>query len=117
VEAGVQNFDRIRLLRVDQMPSPTEPGLQSVMQEAGVFVPHLPAMVFGYGICGPLGFTTSPNLAHVFRHVQQFEAAGSIADFVRVYFQQIIEFGHERAPYEVEARAYEGVRFRSPSSR
>lgn len=46
-------------------------------------------------------------LSHEYRHVHQYEAAGSIAAFLRRYLQQIAEVGYERAPYEIDARQWE----------
>ena len=37
----------------------------------------------------------------------QYEEAGSIADFLPVYLKQIVEFGYDSAPLEVDARAHE----------
>jgi hypothetical protein len=39
--------------------------------------------------------------------VHQYEAAGSIAAFLPLYLQQIVLYGYERAPFEVDARAHE----------
>ena len=47
------------------------------------------------------------ELSHEFRHVYQYEAAGSIAAFLPVYLQQIVAFGYANAPFEADARAHE----------
>ena len=109
-EVGVKRYDCIRVLRVGVMPTPSCPDLKSIMVQAGMLRPHLSAMAFGYGVCGPLGFTTGPILAYQFRRVQQYEAAGSIADFMREYITQIEQFGYQDAPHNVDARAHQHIR-------
>jgi hypothetical protein len=109
-KVGIKHVERIRLLRVDQMPIPPTIAIKALMTRAGVSGPGLAGMTFGYGVCGTLGFTTAAILAHEFRHVQQYEAAGSIAAFLQEYIRQIIEFGYANAPYEVDARAHEDIR-------
>jgi hypothetical protein len=47
-------------------------------------------------------------LRHEFRHVHQYEMAGSIIAFLPVYLGQIVQFGYRDAPLEVDARAHEG---------
>ncbi|MES9834713.1 MAG: hypothetical protein ABW139_20975 [Candidatus Thiodiazotropha sp. DIVDIV] len=39
--------------------------------------------------------------------VFQYETLGSIEKFLPVYTQQIVEYGYENAPLEVDARAHE----------
>lgn len=107
---GVKHVDRIRILRVDQMPIPPTIAIEALMTRAEIIGPGLAGMTFGYGVCGTLGFTTAAVLAHEFRHVQQYESAGSIAAFLKEYIRQIIEFGYPDAPYEVDARAHEDIR-------
>lgn len=109
-KVGVKHVECIRILRVDQMPIPPTIAIEALMARAGVIGPGLAGMTFGYGVCGTLGFTTAAVLAHEFRHVQQYEAAGSIAAFLQEYIRQIIEFGYADAPYEVDARAHEDIR-------
>jgi hypothetical protein len=46
-------------------------------------------------------------LSHECRHVYQYEAAGSIAAFLPVYIEQIVEFGYDDAPFEQDARHHE----------
>jgi hypothetical protein len=43
-------------------------------------------------------------LRHEFRHVYQVERAGSMEAFLKTYLEQIVEFGYDDAPWEVEAR-------------
>lgn len=48
-------------------------------------------------------------VTHELRHVHQYETAGSIAAFLPVYLQQILDYGYAHAPLEMDARAHEQV--------
>jgi hypothetical protein len=48
-------------------------------------------------------------LAHECRHVYQYEVAGSIDAFLSLYLKQVAEFTYERAPFELDAQAWEWV--------
>jgi hypothetical protein len=41
--------------------------------------------------------------------VYQYEVAGSIDAFLALYLQQIAEFTYDRAPFELDAEAWEWV--------
>ena len=42
-------------------------------------------------------------LAHEFRHVHQFEGTDGLASFIRIYLEQLSEYGY-LMPWEVDAR-------------
>jgi hypothetical protein len=54
-----------------------------------------------------MGYGTPRLISHEFRHVAQYEVAGSIEAFLPVYLAQIVEAGYEAAPFEVDARNHE----------
>lgn len=65
-------------------------------------------LTLGYAVLICRGHEASPRfLSHEFRHVHQYEAAGSIASFLPGYLQQIIAYGYPHAPSELDARAHE----------
>jgi hypothetical protein len=64
-------------------------------------------LTFGYSVFVARGQESMRLLSHEFRHVYQYEAHGSIAAFLPVYLQQVVEVGYENAPYEFDARAHE----------
>ena len=55
-------------------------------------------LTLGYGVYVCHGHGTVRLLSHEFRHVYQYEQAGSIAAFLPVYLQQIVTFGYNNAP-------------------
>jgi len=69
--------------------------------------PDMAGLTLGYGIYVRHGHDTLRLLSHEFRHVYQYEAAGSIAAFLPGYLQQIVTVGYDDAPLEVDARVHE----------
>lgn len=99
--------DRIRVLLVSQLPLPADPELRQAGLETGLFSPNIVGLTFGYGIYVRHGHDTTRLLSHEFRHVQQYQQAGSIAAFLPIYLQQIVDFGYASAPLEIDARNHE----------
>ncbi len=64
-------------------------------------------LTLGHCIYICLGHNSNRLLSHECRHVHQYEIAGSIATYLPNYLQQIVDFGYEDAPFEVDARAHE----------
>ena len=106
---GVSQPERIRILTVPTVPAPADPELAQIALEQNLIGPHTAGLTLGYGIFIAQGCLTPRLLAHECRHVYQYEVAGSIEAFLPLYLQQIAEFTYERAPYEVDARAWEWV--------
>ena len=64
-------------------------------------------VTLGYSILICHGHDTTCLLSHEFRHVYQYESAGSIRAFLLDYLQHIVQFGYNNAPFEVDARLHE----------
>lgn len=104
---GVTHPERIRVLLVDALPLPSDPQLREAALATGLMGPHMAGITLGYAVLIVRGLDTRRLLSHEFRHVAQYEQAGSIADFLPVYLQQVAQFGYNDAPFEVDARAHE----------
>ena len=104
---GVSHPELIRIWNVPEIPAPADPELRHFAREQNLIGPGTCGLTLGYGIFLLKGYADAPLLLHEFRHVHQYEAAGSIAAFLPVYLQQIADFGYDNAPYEVDARAHE----------
>ena len=65
-------------------------------------------LTLGYSVFVCTGHVNPRLLRHEFRHVYQYEQAGSISAFLPVYLGQIVRIGYRDAPFEVDARAHEG---------
>lgn len=104
---GVSMPQMIRILEVDWIPKPSHPELQRLAVATGLLGPGTLGLTLGYGIYVRRGHASKRLLTHEFRHVHQYEKAGSIPEFLQIYIQQILDFGYMNAPLEVDARAYE----------
>ena len=99
---GVDHPELVRVALVDSLPLPDDPELSEAAIQTGLLGPGMVGLTLGYAVY--LCHDTPRLLSHECRHVHQYEVAGSIASFLRAYFQQIVEFGYEHAPLEVDAR-------------
>lgn len=104
---GVVHPERIRISVVTALPLPEDHELRAVALDAGLLGPGMVGVTLGYGIYLCDGHFSNRLISHECRHVQQYEAAGSISDFLPLYLRQIAEFGYANAPYEVDARNHE----------
>lgn len=104
---GVNAPEKIRLQTVPVLPLPDDPELQSVALATGLLGPGMVGVTLGYGIYVCEGHLSNRLISHECRHVYQYEAAGSIGDFLPLYLQQIAECGYDDAPFEIDARNHE----------
>jgi hypothetical protein len=105
---GVQHPQNIRIIVVTHLPVPDDPELKAAAFQSGLLDPSMVGLTLGYAVFLRRGHEASHRLlSHEFRHVHQYEAAGSIAAFLPQYLQQIVTFGYYDAPYEVDARSHE----------
>lgn len=101
---GVMRPDLIRVSLVGHIPLPDDPELRHAAIEAGLIGSDTLGITFGYAIYVRSAHDEAGLLWHECRHVHQYEQAGSIAAFLPAYLKQIVEFGYDNAPLEVDAR-------------
>ncbi len=106
---GVLEPEKIRVELVENLPLPDDQMLRDVALQAGLLGPDMNGVTFGYGIYACTDRVTNRLITHECRHVSQCESAGSIAAFLPVYLQGIVEFGYWKCPFEVDARQYESL--------
>ena len=104
---GVLHPKLIRVSEVPSLPLPEDIELKQAALATGLLGPGMVGLTLGYGVYICQGHGNVRLLSHEFRHVHQYEQAGSIADFLPVYLQQIVTFGYNNAPFEIDARAHE----------
>ena len=104
-KVGVSSPEKIRMLVVDIIPAPDEPMLEYLCEYTGMLGPDTIGLTLFYGIFVKTGHEEDQRLlAHECRHVAQYEQHESIAAFLGEYLTQILEYGYEAAPLEVDAR-------------
>ncbi len=105
---GVARPERVRVEMVgDSLPMPDDPTLREAAMQAGLLGPGMIGLTLGYSIFICRGHKTPRLLSHELRHVHQYEQHGSIAGFLPLYLQQVIEVGYRDAPFERDAREHE----------
>lgn len=104
---GVRRPDHIRTVVVSSLPIPSDPELQLAALQTGLLGPNMVGLTLGYAIYIVNRYGSNRLVSHECRHVYQYETAGSIAAFLPIYLQQIVEYGYRLAPFEVDARAHE----------
>lgn len=104
---GVAHPDRIRTLVTTQVPYPDDPLLMEAGLALGLTGPSASGMTLGYAVFLQRGASSVRLLSHEFRHVHQYEQAGSLKAFLTGYLGQIVSSGYQNAPMEADARAHE----------
>jgi hypothetical protein len=104
---GVRLPHLIRTKLVDHLPVPDKPLLREAACQVGLLGPGATALTLGHSILIVDGHMSTRLLSHECRHAYQYEAYGSIAEFLHEYIGQIIEFGYDDALLEMDARAHE----------
>jgi hypothetical protein len=104
VESGICQIEKIRIQEVGEMPQPP----QGLMALAAIYLdPGMAAgLTLGHVVMVLKGHMTNQLLRHEFCHVQQVERLGGVDPFLRSYIEQVIKYGYQRAPLEVEARQF-----------
>jgi hypothetical protein len=105
---GVRSPEQIRLGVVDRIPIPDDGQLRLAALQAGLLASDTLGLTLGYAVLVRRGHEARARLlSHEFRHVYQYESAGSIAAFLPRYLREIVTHGYADAPSEIDARAHE----------
>ncbi|MEM8993167.1 MAG: hypothetical protein AAGF23_00115 [Acidobacteriota bacterium] len=105
---GVARPSRIRIHVVETFPRPRDPQLHAVADHMGFFSAGMLGLTLGHAVLIAAGHEGSERLLrHEFRHVFQYEVAGSTVAFLGDYFGQLLDVGYLDAPLEIDARAHE----------
>lgn len=101
---GVREPERVRLLQVDTIPSPTHPILKAAYAATNFLTGAPRGLTLQYGIfvrsdCWRDRFLITHELAHT----AQYQRLGGILPFLRGYLSQCATIGYQKAPLEQEA--------------
>ena len=92
---GVKQPDKIRIYAVQEIPRPCNVELAKKAAQVGLLGPTVRGLTLGYSVIILGVHQNNPRvLAHEFRHVSQYEMAGSLEGFLREYLHQVITFGY-----------------------
>jgi len=96
--------ERVRLLRVNQIPLPEDPELKFAAQAIQFIIPNTRGLTLQYGIFVKNDYWNNRELiVHELIHTSQYERLGGIQQFLNQYLTECIQFGYPQAPLEQEA--------------
>jgi hypothetical protein len=105
-KVGVQQPEKIRVVRVQEIPMPRHGPLRAAAVQVG-FGPDLTGLTLGHAIFLCEHDQRLQLLAHECRHVAQYESFGSIAAFLTKHLRDVATVGYYNSPLERDARACE----------
>lgn len=101
---SVVSLEKVRLLKVNQIPLPNEPSLRNAAQMMGLITTNTIGLTLRYGVFIREDFWNDRKIVvHELVHVAQYERLGGIDQFLQKYLQECITFGYPKAPMEQEA--------------
>jgi len=104
--AGVAHPERVRLLRVNAVPSLRLRSLRALAQKLGLLSSRTTGLTAGYGIFIRQDFWRDRALlVHELAHTAQYERLGGITPFLRDYLRECLVEGYPFGPLETEAAA------------
>lgn len=102
---GVIHPEKVRILKVPQIPLPKHPILKSASEAIQLVTPSTIGLTLRYGIFIHSDFSGDRRLiVHELVHTSQYERLGGFLPFLRKYFLELIKIGYPKAPMEQEAR-------------
>ena len=101
---GVVYPERVRLLRVEQIPFPQQPDLKSMVEAMKLTNPPTPGLALRYGIYLRSDFWGDRRqLVKELAHTAQYERLGGVRAFLECYLYECLAIGPTAAPMEQEA--------------
>jgi hypothetical protein len=102
--AGVREPERVRLLKVDAIPSPSHPILKAARNAIDFLPPVARGLTLNHGIFVRADCWRRRSLiVHELAHTAQYERLGGILPFLREYLFECFTSGYSQAPMEQEA--------------
>ncbi len=102
---GVKDIERVRLLKVDRIPSPRNRQLIQAMKSTGLVATNTIGITFRYGICIQSKFWDNRKLViHELTHTMQYERCNGIQEFLKQYLMECLTIGYPHGPLEQEAK-------------
>ncbi len=104
--AGVVHPERVRLLRVEEIPLPEYPQLLPMAEAMKLTAPAAPGVAMRYGIYIRSEYWGQRQaVVRELAHTAQYERLDSVSAFLECYLFQCMAVGYTAAPMEQEAIA------------
>ena len=103
-EIGIRRVDDVRIVVLNSIPLPTDPGLKQLVVETELITDKTSGITFGHGIVLKNGAVGRRLIAHELVHVLQYERFGGIEAFLKEYVKEVaFPPGYPNGPLEREA--------------
>jgi hypothetical protein len=103
---GVHNPERVRLLRVNEVPLPAHPALRAAAASMNFLTAAPRGLALHYGIFVRADcWRDRALIAHELVHTAQYQRLGGILPFLQTYIYQCATVGYPNSPLELEAIA------------
>jgi hypothetical protein len=103
-EIGIHRVDDVRIVVLNSIPLPTDPGLKQLVVETELITDKTSGITFGHGIVLKSGAIGRRLIAHELVHVLQYERFGGIEAFLKEYVKEVaFPPGYPNGPLEREA--------------
>ena len=113
---GVRQLDDVRIIALDKIPLPSDPGLSQLATETGLITARTVGMTFGHGILVKNGAVDRRLVVHELAHVLQYERFGGIEAFLKEYVKEVAFYpGYPHGPLEQEAERFSDCVIGNPS--
>jgi hypothetical protein len=100
----IKDIGAVRILAVPSICEPENQRIVALAAALGLSFSNLGGITFGHGILVHRSYAQdNALLTHELVHVRQYEQAGTIARYLPVYVQQLIQYGYQNMPLEREA--------------
>ena len=104
IRVGVIHPERVRILKVPQIPFPKHPVLKAAAKTTQLITSSTVGLTVRYGIFVHSDFSDDRCvIVHELVHTSQYEKLGGFLPFIRKYLLQLINIGYPEAPMEQEA--------------
>ncbi len=101
---GVTDVNRVRLLKVPQIPLPQHPTLAAVCDATKALGPGTWALSARHGILVRTDrWAQREVIVHELVHTAQYEHLGGVEPFLRHYLEECLTLGYPHGPMEQEA--------------
>src|SRR6267378_6975261 len=101
---GIGSPERVRLLKVEEIPTPSDPMLHAAAQATGLISPLTCGLTLRYGIFIRTDYWGERRLlVHELVHTGQYERLGGIGPFLERYLRECLTVGYPMGALEQEA--------------
>jgi hypothetical protein len=106
-QVGVTKPEEVKILEISKIPIPENEKLSEAATQIGFLSEEMKGLTLDHSIYIRKGHNTTQLLSHELRHVYQYEAFGSLPEFLMEYLKQIVLVGYENSLLEQDARNHE----------